>query len=165
MSASLYYCIFLRNACSFLDWKNSIINGYTYAVLLYIMHNGIVAKCLPREMAFLQQIWLKVAEKPYFTGFLRVAFWNLNFATKLFWKDRKLCILNKYREQAEDLLYILYNGLFWNQKCPAVRMDIFVPTPGKKCSIFGIKIYQKRTMIYRDKNKCLYKFVDFHGKS
>jgi len=38
------------------------------------MYNGSVAKCLPREMAFLQQIWLKVAEKPYFTGFLRVAF-------------------------------------------------------------------------------------------
>lgn len=54
---------------------------------------------------------------------------------------------------------------FWNQKCPAVRMDIFVPTPGKKCSIFGIKMRQDITIIYRSKNRCSCKIVDFHEKS
>ena len=63
------------------------------------------------------------------------------------------------------LLYILHNGHFWFLKCPAVRMDIFVPTLGKKCSIFGIKMRQDITMIYRIKNWCLYKIVDFQQKS
>ena len=44
-------------------------------------------------------------------------------------------------------------------------MDIFVPTPGKKCSIFGIRMRQDITMIYRIKNWCLYKIVDFQQKS
>ena len=62
------------------------------------------------------------------------------------------------------LLCLLYNCLFGAKKYPAVRMDIFVPAPGKKCSIFGIKIYQKKTMIYRDGRWYLHKFMDFHKK-
>lgn len=107
----------------------------------------------------------RMAGKPYFTGFLRVEFLNSGFATKLSLGCSDICKMHKYRIGKEEILYILYNGHFCFLKCPAVRRDIFVPTPGKKCPIFGIKIYQKRTMIYRDKNKCLYKFADFHEKS
>ena len=107
----------------------------------------------------------RMAGNPYFTGILRVAFLNSSFATKLSLGCSDICKMHKYRIEKKVLLYILYNGCFWNQKCPAVRMDIFVPTPGKKCSIFGIKIYQKRTMIYRNKNGFSWEFMDFHEKS
>lgn len=63
------------------------------------------------------------------------------------------------------LLYILHNGHFRNQKCPAVRMDIFVPTLGKKCPIFGIRMRQDSAMIYRIKSWYLHKFMDFQQKS
>ena len=43
-------------------------------------------------------------------------------------------------------------------------MDIFVPTLGKKCSIFGIKMRQDITMIYRDKNEFSWELMDFPEK-
>ena len=93
-----------------------------------------------------------MAGKPYFTGFLRVAFLNSGFATKLSLGCSDICKMHKYRIGKEEILYILYNGHFGFLKCPAVRMDIFVPTPGKKCPIFGIRMRQDITMIYRGKN-------------
>lgn len=63
------------------------------------------------------------------------------------------------------LLYRLHNGHFGFLKCPAVRMDIFVPTLGKKCSIFGIRMRQDSAMIYREKDIYSCKFMDFHEKS
>ena len=72
-----------------------------------------------------------MAGKPYFTGFLRVAFLNSGFATKLSLGCSDICKMHKYRIGKEEILYILYNGHFCFLKCPAVRRDIFVPTPGK----------------------------------
>lgn len=64
------------------------------------------------------------------------------------------------------IYYAYYTmDFFGTQNAQQEGWIFLIATPGKKCSIFGIKIYQKRTMIYRDKNKCLYKFMDFHEKS
>ena len=80
-----------------------------------------------------------MAGKPYFTGFLRVAFLNSGFATKLSLGCSDICKMHKYRIEKEDIIIQITQWAFWVPKMPSSKDGYFCTHSGQKMLHFRDK--------------------------